>query len=170
MRHWKDNIFATPLRFRLDVAIKGIIVDMVAKTPPENNQERIEMRTNPHAQAIDRICLPRRLVPRRPSACLKKMFAAVYETNVPRFAVGDILTIESSATKHNYLTILGIDPSGDIEAMAYDGRPHLFYTSINDLTCLRIVRVDFMGPRDVADYREALKLDPWQAEIVEVAA
>lgn len=116
------------------------------------------MRTTTHALTVDRIVLPRRLVQRRPSRHAAEVFEAI-KTSSPRFREGDMLEFICAEGWRRYITILGIEPDGHVDAMAFDGRPHYLALTIADLMHLQIIRLDFMPAVDVAMYRRLLELD-----------
>lgn len=124
------------------------------------------MRAITRAKKTERVCLPRRLVPRRPISYVGKMYARIYEDNIARFQVGDEITFESNDRRKHHLVILGIRPGGFVDTVIHDGRSYHLITTLEDLARLRVIRVERFGLENVAMYRQMFKLD----EILEVAA
>jgi hypothetical protein len=77
-----------------------------------------------------------------------------------RFQVGDMLNFQKPDGTEQWIVIFGIDICGAVEAAFWDGLPQLFETTLDELSCLRVLRVEKMGLADVEMYREWLGLDP----------
>lgn len=100
--------------------------------------------------------LPRRLIGRR-----RCTFLEVFTMNsADRFQVGDMLNFQKPDGTEQWIVIFGIDICGAVEAAFWDGLPQLFETTLDELSCLRVLRVEKMGLADVEMYREWVGLDP----------
>lgn len=117
-------------------------------------------------QTADRRLTPRRLVPRRstahPRANDPHRTAAYLEDvfhaeNEQPFQVGDLITFRKADGAVSSVMILEMR-GNDVQAIFYDGMPHLFQCSIDDLTALRIVRIEETNAETVAMYREMVGL------------
>ncbi|AOF90694.1 hypothetical protein [Sinorhizobium sp. RAC02] len=114
------------------------------------------------AHTVDRRLAPRRLVPRRSSAhphandphkiatFLEEVFHASDE---PIYQVGDLITFRKADRTVGSIMILEIN-GRDVTAMFYDGLPHRFDCSFEDIASLRIVRIEDSNTETVAMYRE----------------
>jgi hypothetical protein len=87
----------------------------------------------------------------------------------PRFQVGDVITYEDSEGWHRVVTILLTTSCGGAVAMVYDGLPHYEAIELKDLDCLRVLKIDRMGPHDVASYLTMMNQAD-EAEELELAA
>lgn len=83
-----------------------------------------------------------------------------YSADAPRFRIGDSITFEKACGARGIVTILGFHVNGEVEAMFFNGRGHHVDVSIEDLSHLRIVRVETMRSDDVEMYRRLLGLEP----------
>ncbi|KQV34445.1 MULTISPECIES: hypothetical protein [unclassified Rhizobium] len=123
------------------------------------------MQTENHAHTIDRISLPRRLVPRRPSNAVSKVLTAIAFTPPSRFFVGDIVRFQDVEGWTHIITILGTRPCGFVDAMTYDGRAHYIGITLEEISALRVIRVERMDQEDVDMYRRQLGLAPEDIEL-----
>lgn len=78
--------------------------------------------------------------------------------NPARFRVGDSITFEKMDPREWPLLILDIR-GNDIDAMCYDGNPHLVRLKRSDLEALRIIRIEEYGYETVDMYRALVGLD-----------
>lgn len=78
--------------------------------------------------------------------------AFVRDDNPARFRVGDSVTFDKMDPRVWPLLILGIQGK-DVEAMCYDGNPHLVLIKMADLEALRVVRIEEAGCETVDMYR-----------------
>lgn len=116
------------------------------------------MRANNHAHKPERIVLPRRLVQRRLSGHAREIMYAIANADAG-LQEGDIIQFHCAMGWRRTITILGVEPDGHIDAMAYDGRAHYLAVKISDLARLRVIHVDRLDLEDVAMYRRELGLD-----------
>lgn len=117
-------------------------------------------------QTADRRLTPRRLVPRRqaahPRANDPHKTAAYLEevfntANAPIFDVGDLLTFRKANGTVGSIMILNMEGE-EVSAVFYDGMPHLFQCSIEDVASLRVVRIEELSAETVAMYRDLVGL------------
>lgn len=113
-------------------------------------------------QTADRRLTPRRLVPRRPTAhpCandphktavyLDELFQAEQD---PPFQVGDLITFRKADRTVSSVMILEMR-GNEVQAIFYDGMPHRFQCSVDDLAALRIVRIEETNAETVAMYSD----------------
>ena len=128
--------------------------------------------------AVERVVLPRSLVgrPALPIVSCEYVFevdealeAASLGGDWDRFNVGDIITFEAWDGRHRIITILGIHKQargagGYADGMVYDGQPHYLMATLQELSKLRILKLDTMGLADVAMYRRLIGLDSSSGE------
>jgi hypothetical protein len=123
--------------------------------------------------AVERVVLPRCLVPRPTSAIVIEEYvlevaegldAAELSGDWDRFKVGDVITFEDWDGLHRVITILGIrgrknGVGGYADCMVYNGQPHYLMATFQKLSKLRILKLDTMSLRDVKMYRRLLSLN-----------
>ncbi|NTD84340.1 hypothetical protein [Agrobacterium tumefaciens] len=115
-------------------------------------------RRHEPARSNAREQLPRALVGRRRPTFLED-FAM---ENADRFKVGDNMNISKPDGKQAWIMILGDKPCGKVEAAFWTGLPQLFETTFDELSRLRVIRVEKMGKEDVEMYRQWVGLEVLQ--------
>lgn len=121
------------------------------------------MRTQTLAHRLERVALPRRLVPRRQMVQAQSHFVSDFysalDNSPSRYAVGDMIEFADNQGRSHFLTILGLNAGGFIDGMIYDGQPHYVCFRMEELAFLRIRRLERMRLEDVAIYRNELGLE-----------
>ena len=115
-------------------------------------------RRHEPARSKSREALPRALVGRRQPSFLEEFTM----DNADRFRVGDNINISKPDGSQAWIIILGIKACGKVEAALWTGLPKLFETTFDELSRLRVIRVEKMGPADVEMYRQWLGLEVLQ--------
>ncbi len=130
--------------------------------------------------AVERVVLPRSLVGRPALPIVnceyvleidEALEAASLGGDWDRFKVGDIITFEAWDGQHRIITILGIHvptsgAGGYVDGMVYNGQPHYLMATFQEMSKLRILKLDTMGLGDVAMYRRLVGLDSGAGEVV----
>lgn len=112
-------------------------------------------RRHEPARSNIREALPRALVGRRQPTFLEE-FAM---DNADRFKVGEMINVSKPDGSQAWILILGIQDCGKVEAAFWTGLPQPFETTVDELSHLRVIRVEKMGQEDVAMYRQWVGLD-----------
>ncbi|WP_425963821.1 hypothetical protein [Rhizobium nepotum] len=115
-------------------------------------------RRHEPARSNAREQLPRALVGRRRPTFLEEFTME----NADRFRVGDNINISKPDGSQAWIIILGIKACGKVEAALWTGLPQLFETTFDELSRLRVIRVEKMGKGDIAMYREWTGLEVLQ--------
>jgi hypothetical protein len=130
--------------------------------------------------AVERVVLPRSLVGRPALPIVnceyvlevdEALEAASFGGDWDRFKVGDIITFEDCDSLHRIITILGIrgrkgGAGGYADCMVYNGQANYLMATFQELSKLRILKLDTMDPRDVKMYRRLVGLGSNAGEAV----
>lgn len=92
--------------------------------------------------------------PHKIAAYLDEVFHA---ENEHPFQVGDLITFRKADGTVGSVMILEMR-GNEVQAIFYDGMPHRFQCSVDDLSALRIVRIEELNAETVAMYRDLVGL------------
>lgn len=123
--------------------------------------------------AVERVALPRSLVGRPALPNVNNGYVLDVDEALEiaaeagpwdRFRVGDIITLEAWDGLTRIFTILGMRMDakrlvGYADGMVYDGQPHYLMATLDELSKVRILKLDRMSLEDVAMYRRLVGLD-----------